>query len=325
MTLNLKPGDEVILPSFTFVSTATAVVQMGLTPVFVDIRPDTLNIDERLIEPAISAKTRVIMPVHYAGVACEMDAIRTIAQKHRLKIIEDAAHGVNAFYGSTPLGALGELGVFSFHQTKNLTCGEGGALIVGDESYLKTVEIHREKGTNRSDFLRKEVDKYVWIDRGSSYLMADILASFLYAQLQAMEEITQKRKKKFERYQILLSGHNNHDLRLPVVPKNCRPNFHIYYILLENKQKRDALKEYLKQQGIETASHYLPLHKSAGGKKYAKAAASHLPVTKKTADTILRLPLYPGLTLREQIFICRHIENFFKNSRDRAALALQEQ
>lgn len=311
MTLNLKPGDEVILPSFTFVSTATAVVQMGLVPIFVDIRSDTLNLDECLIEPAITAKTKAIIPVHYAGISCDMDQLRRISKQHGLKIVEDAAQGVHAFYRGSPLGTLGDLGAFSFHQTKNLTCGEGGALVLANESYLRAAEIHREKGTNRSDYLRRQVNKYTWVDRGSSYLLSDLLASFLCAQLEASEEIIQKRKKLFERYQALLSPWAHPYMRLPAIPENSTPNYHIFYILLEEKKNREALQAYLRKQGIETATHFIPLHNSTAGKKLGKAAAA-LPVTEKTADTLLRLPIYPELAMDEIDTVCHHIQKFFE-------------
>lgn len=311
MALNLHPGDEVIVPSFTFVSTANAVVMNGLTPVFVDIREDTLNIDEKLIERAITQRTRAVIPVHYAGVACEMESINALAKRFRLAVIEDAAHGVNAFYKERALGSWGDLGVFSFHQTKNLTCGEGGTVVVANEQLIKRIEIHRQKGTDRSRFLLGQIDKYSWIDRGSNYQLSDILAAFLYAQLQAMDEITEKRRILYMSYLENLGPIARGRFRLPVIPEACRSNYHIFHILMENQLERDRLKTYLADQGVETATHFVPLHSSPGGKKFG-VVRGRMEVTDMAAGCLLRLPLYPDLTREEQDHILRCFGAFFK-------------
>lgn len=310
MALSLEPGDEVILPSYTFVSTANAAVLNGLRPVFVDIREDTLNIDETLIEGAITRKTRAILPVHYAGVAAEMESLSAIAKRHRLAVVEDAAQAVHAFYRKRPLGTFGDMGVFSFHQTKNFTCGEGGAIVVNNPDLMNRIEIHRQKGTDRSRFLKGDVDKYSWVDRGSSYVLSDLLAAFLAPQLEAREEITRLRKGVYERYLEGLSFGAGGRFRLPAIPASCEPNYHIFYIRLENETTRDRLKAHLKDKGIETASHFVPLHDSRGGKKFG-TVGSRMEVTTRVASTLLRLPLYPGLSHREQQDVIRAVEGFF--------------
>ncbi len=313
MSLNLAPGDEVILPSYTFVSTANALVINGLKPVFVDIRSDTLNLDEKLIEQAITKKTKAILPVHYAGVAAEMDAINSIAKKQGLTVIEDAAQGVNAYYKERPLGSLGDLGAFSFHQTKNFTCGEGGALVVSNKELLHRIQIHRQKGTDRTRFLKGEVDKYTWVDRGSSYLMSDLLAAFLYAQLQSMNEITLKRKKLFNYYLDGLRPLSNHYFQLPIIPSTCQSNYHLFYLLLENNQLRNRLQAYLKEHNIEASTHFEPLHDSKGGKKYG-VVRGPMTVTNNIAANILRLPLLTDMTQEEQDRVVDALESFFKGS-----------
>lgn len=310
MALNLEPGSEVILPSFTFSSTANAVVNVGLKPVFVDIRRDTLNIDETLIEESITRKTRAVIPVHYAGVGCEMGPILETATKYGLKVIEDAAQGIMASYEGKPLGSLGDLGILSFHQTKNITCGEGGAIIVSNPAYVKAVEIHREKGTNRTAFLRNETSKYVWLDRGSSYLLGDLLASFLYAQLLELDQITQSRKERFDYYRSEFESLNGRHLRLPVIPEKCRSNYHLFFVLLESKGIRDRLMDFLRERGIEATFHFHPLHNAPAAEKFSTSQRP-LPVTVEAGETLLRLPLYPDLQREEQKRIVDAIKDFF--------------
>lgn len=310
MALALKPGDEVILPSFTFVSTATSLVQNNLKPVFIDIREDTLNLDERLIEGAITKKTRAILPVHYAGIGTEMDPILSMAKKHGLAVIEDAAQGVNAFYKGRALGSLGDLGAFSFHQTKNFTCGEGGAITVPNREYLRKIEIHRQKGTDRSQFLRGQIDKYSWIDRGSSYLLSDLLAAFLYAQLENLEVITKKREALFHYYLRNLKPIAQDRFELPHVPDHCQPNYHLFYILLKQPSDLEALMAHLKGRGIETATHFVPLHSSRGGRKFG-IVRGPISVTEKVGDSLLRLPLYPDLSRSDQDRVIDSIKDFY--------------
>ncbi|MGQ9915682.1 MAG: dTDP-4-amino-4,6-dideoxygalactose transaminase, partial [Thermogutta sp.] len=269
MLCDLQPGDEVIMPSYTFVSTASAFVRVGGRPVFVDIRQDTLNIDENKIEAAITERTRAIVPVHYAGVACEMDRIMEIAARHRLLVVEDAAQGVNAFYKGRALGSIGHLGCYSFHETKNYICGEGGALCINDPRFVERAEILRDKGTNRQKFFRGEVDKYTWVDVGSSYVMAEILAAFLLGQLEQLDAISARRREIYEFYREQLSpleaaGH----LRLPIIPENCGGNCHMFYILLPTAEKRDRMLESLRSEGIHAVFHYVPLHTSPMGRMF---------------------------------------------------------
>lgn len=309
---DIKEGDEVILPSYTFVSTANAFLLRGATLKFVDIRPDTLNIDEKLIEEAVSDKTKVIVPVHYAGVACEMDAIMATAQKHDLIVVEDAAQGVNAKYKGTFLGTIGDMGTYSYHETKNFICGEGGTLLVNDDQYLERAEIIREKGTNRSQFFRGQVDKYTWVDVGSSYLPSDILAAFLYAQLENMEPITQKRAKIYQTYYELLQPLAKQGLfSLPVIPEECESNFHMFYILLQDIQTRMELIAHLKERGILSVFHYVPLHTSPVGQSlgYRKGM---LPLTENLSERVLRLPFYFELEEDDIYRIARDIYDFFK-------------
>lgn len=309
---DIKEGDEVILPSYTFVSTANAFLLRGATLKFVDIRPDTLNIDEKLIEEAVSDKTKVIVPVHYAGVACELDAIMATAQKHDLIVVEDAAQGVNAKYKGTFLGTIGDMGTYSYHETKNFICGEGGTLLVNDDQYLERAEIIREKGTNRSQFFRGQVDKYTWVDVGSSYLPSDILAAFLYAQLENMEPITQKRAKIYQTYYELLQPLARQGLfSLPVIPEECESNFHMFYILLQDIQTRMELIAHLKERGILSVFHYVPLHTSPVGQSlgYRKGM---LPLTENLSERVLRLPFYFELEEDDIYRIARDIYDFFK-------------
>jgi dTDP-4-amino-4,6-dideoxygalactose transaminase len=263
MLADIQPGDEVIMPSYTFVSTANAFVLRGGVPVFVDIRPDTLNIDETLIEAAITPRTKAIVPVHYAGVACEMDAIMGIAKRHDLLVIEDAAQAVMSTYKDEHLGTIGHLGAYSFHETKNIISGEGGALLVNDARFAERAEIIREKGTNRSQFFRGQIDKYTWVDIGSSYLPGEVIAAFLWAQMEEALTITEKRMDLWHRYHAALAPlENTGKLRRPIIPDGCRHNAHMYYILLESMDKRAAIISHLKEQGVLAVFHYVPLHNS---------------------------------------------------------------
>ena len=290
--LDAPQGSEVIMPSYTFVSTANAFVLRGLKPVFVDIRPDTLNIDEKLIENAITNKTVAIAPVHYAGVSCEMDTILNIAQKHNLKVIEDAAQGVMSKYKGRPLGTIGDLGTYSFHETKNIVSGEGGALIINNKDYEDRSEIIREKGTNRSRFFRGQVDKYTWVDIGSSYLPSDIIAAFLYAQLNKAEEITQKRMRIWQKYNDFFNIYEKKGLiRCPIIPSECEHNAHMFYILFNDLETRTRYISTLKEHGITSVFHYIPLHSAPMGEKFCKVAST-MQNTNRVSDTLLRLPMY---------------------------------
>ncbi len=295
LLLDCGPGDEVIMPSFTFVSTANAFVLRGATPVFVDIRPDTQNIDETLIEAAITERTKVICVVHYAGVACEMDTIMDIARRHGLYVVEDAAQGVCATYKGRALGSIGHLGCYSFHETKNLISGEGGALLVNDDAFVERAEIIREKGTNRSRFFRGQVDKYTWVDIGSSYLPGEMTAAYLYAQLTYAEEINAMRMKLWNMYDEALAPLEEQGLlRRPIIPADCGHNAHMYYILLPSIEKRAALIDRLADEGIKAVFHYIPLHSAPAGLQYGRTPAP-MPHTDRTSDTLLRLPLFPDL------------------------------
>ncbi|MCY4757398.1 dTDP-4-amino-4,6-dideoxygalactose transaminase [Pelomonas aquatica] len=292
---DLEPGDEVIMPSFTFVSTANAFVLRGAVPVFVDIRPDTLNLDERLIEAAITPRTRAIVPVHYAGVSCEMDAILEIARRHNLLVIEDAAQGLGSSYRRRPLGSMGELAALSFHETKNVIAGEGGALLVNVSRLAERAEIIREKGTNRSQFFRGQVDKYTWVDVGSSYLPGEIVAAFLVAQFEEVDAINRRRLLMWDVYHQALSSYEAEGLlRRPIVPGHCQHNAHMYYILLPDLARRTAVINSLKAQGVQSVFHYIPLHSAPAGKRYARTHGE-LPVTNNTSDRLLRLPLWVGM------------------------------
>ena len=300
---NLETDDEVIVPSFTFVSTVNAFILRGAKPVFVDIREDTLNMDETKIEEKITGRTKAIFPVHYAGVSCEMDTIMDIAGRYKLSVVEDAAQGVYAKYKGRYLGAIGNLGTYSFHGTKNYTCGEGGALVINDESLIERAEILREKGTNRSKFLRGEIDKYTWVDVGSSFLLSDVLASFLYAQLENLDEINRKRKAIFEfYYENLKELEEAGELRLPIISDGCETNYHLFYILLHSEEKRNFLMDQLKDAGIQAVFHYVPLHNSPMGMRFGYRDGD-LPLTESLSGRLLRLPFYADLELEEQKFI----------------------
>ncbi|MGA9666222.1 MAG: dTDP-4-amino-4,6-dideoxygalactose transaminase [Gallionella sp.] len=292
---DIRPGDEVIMPSYTFVSTANAFVLRGGVPVFVDIRADTLNIDETLIEAAITPRTKAIVPVHYAGVACEMDAIMDIAQRHGLLVIEDAAQAVMSTYQGKPLGGIGHLGAYSFHETKNIISGEGGALLVNDGRLAERAEIIREKGTNRSQFFRGQVDKYTWVDIGSSYLPGEVIAAFLWAQMEEARSITQKRLEIWHRYdEALRPLEDSGKLRRPIIPEDCRHNAHMYHILLESLEKRTEVLAQLNRQGVNAVFHYVPLHSSHAGKQFGRASGI-LRHTGDLSDRLLRLPLWVGM------------------------------
>lgn len=309
---DIKPGDEVILPSFTFVSTANAFVLRGAKLVFVDIRPDTQNIDETLIEDAITEKTKAIVPVHYAGVGCEMDTIMDIAKKHNLLVIEDAAQGVMSTYKGRALGSIGDYGCYSFHETKNYSMGEGGALLIKDEASIEKAEIIREKGTNRSVFLRGQVDKYTWVDMGSSYLPSDINAAYLWAQLEMAEDINADRKKSWSTYYEQLSDlEKAGKIQLPVVPKECEHNAHMFYIKTKDLEERTALIAFLKENGVNAVFHYVPLHSAPAGKKFGRFHGED-KYTTNTYERLLRLPLFYGLTKEEVTYVCDKIKEFYK-------------
>ncbi len=295
----IKPGDEVIMPSYTFVTTASAFVLRGAAPVFVDIRPDTLNMDETKIEAAITNRTVAIVAVHYAGVGCDMDVIMSVAKRYNLLVIEDAAQGPLASYKGRHLGTIGNLGTFSFHETKNITSGEGGALIVNDERFLERSEIIREKGTNRSKFFRGQVDKYTWVDMGSSYLPGEIIAAFLLAQLEAASDITVRRLLIWQQYHDAFQELERQGLlRRPIIPESCQHNAHMYYLLLPNSGQRTQFIEGMKARGIQTVFHYIPLHSSPAGRRYGRAHGD-LPVTDSIWERIVRLPLWLDLEQAE--------------------------
>ncbi|GAB6189236.1 dTDP-4-amino-4,6-dideoxygalactose transaminase [Marinitoga arctica] len=305
--LDIKENDEVIMPSFTFVSSANAILLRGAKPIFVDINPDNLNIDIDKIEEKINSKTKVIMPVHYAGYSCDMDKLLNIAKKYSLKIIEDAAQAVNAKYKSKYLGTIGDIGCYSFHETKNYTCGEGGAIVLNDDSLIERAEIIREKGTNRSKFFRGEIDKYTWVDIGSSFVISDILAAFLLAQLERMDEILEKRKKIFNMYFERLKPLEEKGLiKLPRIPEYSSSNYHIFYILLNSNKDRNRLMDNLKNKGIQAIFHYIPLHESPMGEKLGYKKGD-FPVTEIISENILRLPLHLHLTEEEIDYIINSI------------------
>jgi dTDP-4-amino-4,6-dideoxygalactose transaminase len=309
--LDLQPGDEVILPSYTFVSTANAFVLRGARPRFIDIRPDTLNLDETLLQPLINERTRAIVPVHYAGIACEMHSLLETAARHHLAVIEDNAHGLFGTYHARQLGTFGSMAALSFHETKNISCGEGGALILNDPSLCHRAEILREKGTNRSQFFRGEVDKYSWVDVGSSYVMSDMLAAFLAVQLENRTIIQTHRQRVWETYHAALLPHAPHwGVTLPTIPPGCGQAYHLFYLLLPDASTRNALMDHLRSAGISAVFHYLPLHLSTMGVRYG-GKPGDLPVTEDLSARLLRLPFYPELTSEDQDRIVREISRFF--------------
>ena len=296
---DIQPGDEVIMPSYTFVSTADAFVLRGAKIVFVDIRPDTMNLDEKLIEQAITPKTKVIVPVHYAGVACEMDTIMDIAHRHGLKVVEDAAQGVDACYKGKALGTIGDFGCYSFHETKNFTMGEGGALLFQKEEYLEKAEILREKGTDRSKFFRGQVDKYRWMDYGSSYLPSELNAAYLYAQLEAKDKIQKKRMEIYEYYHRNLADlAAEGKVEQPYVPQECEHNAHMYYLKVKDMKVRTRLLAYLRENGICSVFHYVPLHSAPAGQKFGRFAGEDVYTTKES-ERLLRLPMFYNLDMED--------------------------
>jgi dTDP-4-amino-4,6-dideoxygalactose transaminase len=309
LLLDCGPEDEVILPSFTFVSTANAFALRGARLVFADIRPDTLNLDENRLESLITPRTKAIVVVHYAGVACEMDSILAIASRHGVRVVEDSAHGLFSRYKNAYTGTFGCLATQSFHETKNFTCGEGGALIINDAELVERALVIREKGTNRSRFFRGEVDKYTWVDLGSSYLPSDLLAAFLYAQLEARNKIQEKREQLWHRYHKSLAGWAaENDVKLPVIPPECEQAYHMFYLLLPSLQHRDALISQLKAQSILSVFHYTPLHLSEAGLKFA-ARPSDCPVTEDVSDRLLRLPFFNDLSVNDQEQVTAAVTN----------------
>lgn len=307
LLLGMQPGDEVIVPSFTFVSTVNAFVLRGVKPVFIDIRPDTLNLDETLLEDLITPHTKVIIPMHYAGVGCEMDTICKIATLHGIPIVEDNAHGLFGKYRGRYLGTFSALATQSFHETKNFTCGEGGALLINDEQYIERAEIIREKGTNRAQFFRGEVDKYTWRDVGSSYLPSDILAAFLYAQLECRDRIQAMRQRVWEYYaEHLRDWAEANGVSMPFVPSYCEQTYHMFYLLMPSLEKRTALITHLKNQGIQSVFHYLPLHLAPMGRKWGYQEGD-FPVTEDVSNRLVRIPFYNVLGKDEQEHVCKVI------------------
>ncbi|MBR4580395.1 MAG: dTDP-4-amino-4,6-dideoxygalactose transaminase [Lachnospiraceae bacterium] len=308
---DIKPGDEVIMPSYTFVSTADAFVLRGATAVFVDIRPDTMNIDENLIEDAITEKTKAIVPVHYAGVSCEMDRIMEIAKKHNLKVIEDAAQGIMSTYKGKALGTFGEFGCFSFHETKNFSMGEGGALLIRDEENVENAEIVREKGTNRAKFFRGQIDKYTWVDKGSSYLPSELNAAYLYAQLELADEITKNRMDTWNRYYKGLEELKDAGkIELPFIPEHCGHNAHMFYIKAKDLEERTALISFLKESDILAVFHYVPLHSAPAGLKFGRFHGEDKYTTKES-ERLVRLPLYYGIKEEQTDYIISKVKEFY--------------
>jgi dTDP-4-amino-4,6-dideoxygalactose transaminase len=309
---DIKPGDEIIMPSYTFVSTASSFVLRGGVPVFIDIRPDTLNINENMIEAALTARTRAILPVHYAGISCEMDIIMDIAGRHNLFVIEDVAQGIMSTYKGRPLGSIGHFGACSFHETKKIISGEGGALLINEEKFVERAEIIREKGTNRSKFFRGGVDKYTWVDVGSSYLPSDIIAAFLYAQMENADQIIAKRNLLYTLYMDGLRPLAEKSyIQLPFILNDCCSNGHIFYIITRSLKERTELAQFLKDQGIMAVFHYVPLHNSPAGKLYGRTNGT-LDVTERVSDCLLRLPLYYEMKDEDVHSITDNIANFYK-------------
>lgn len=310
---HIQRGEEVIMPSYTFCSTADAFVLRGAVPVFVDIRPDTMNIDETKIEDAITDRTRAIVAMHYAGVACEMDTILDIARRHHLYVIEDAAQGVNAWYKGKALGAIGDFGCYSFHETKNYSMGEGGAVLIQDKNRAEEAEILREKGTNRAKFFRGQIDKYTWVDYGSSYLPSELNAAYLWAQLEKWDGINDARLSRWNQYREELTPLAEAGrIQLPVIPEGCRHNAHMFYIKTRDIGEREALIQYLKEDGILAVFHYIPLHTAPAGKKYCRFHGEDVYTTRES-ERILRLPMYYALTADEVTKVCDRIRSFYRN------------
>lgn len=308
---DIKPGDEVIMPSYTFVSTADAFVQRGATIVFVDIRPDTMNIDENLIEDAITDKTKAIVVVHYAGVSCEMDTITDIAKRHNLFVVEDAAQGVMSTYKGKALGTIGDFGCYSFHETKNYSMGEGGAILIKDDKYIEKAEITREKGTNRSQFFRGQIDKYTWVDYGSSYLPSELNAAYLYAQLKNADKINENRLNSWNLYYDLLKPLADEGfIELPHIPEGCEYNAHMFYIKAKDLEERTKLIKFMKDNEISLAFHYIPLHSAPAGLKFGRFHGEDVYTTKES-DRLVRLPMYYGLSTEEIQYVVKYIKKFY--------------
>lgn len=307
--IDIQPGDEVIMPSYTFVSTANAFVLRGAKIIFVDVRPDTMNIDEQLIETAITDKTKAIVPVHYAGVSCEMDTIMSIAKQYNLYVIEDAAQGMMSSYKGKPLGTIGDIGCFSFHETKNYQCGEGGAIVLNKEKFFERAEFIREKGTNRSKFFRGQIDKYSWVDVGSSYLPSELNAAFLLAQLESAKKVNEDRLNSWNLYYELLSKLDD-KIELPTVPDNCKHNAHMFYIKTKDLQERSELIEYLKEDNIGSVFHYVPLHSAVAGEKFGIFHQEDIYTTKES-ERLLRLPMFYNLSEDDIRFVAQTIEKFY--------------
>jgi dTDP-4-amino-4,6-dideoxygalactose transaminase len=328
LLLEIEPGDEVIIPSFTFVSTVNAFVLRGAKPVFIDVRPDTLNLDEMQLEGLITPKTKAIVPVHYAGVGCEMDGILHVAARHGVAVVEDNAHGLFGRYKGRYLGTFGSLASQSFHETKNIICGEGGAIVINDPGYVERAEILREKGTNRSQFFRGQVDKYTWVDVGSSYLPSDILAAFLYAQLEKYEQITVTRKRIWDHYYKWLKNWAEvQGVQLPHIPVYCEQPYHMFYMIMPSAEARDRLIRHLGEKGILSVFHYNPLHLSPMGKSFG-GYSGQCPVSERISDRLLRLPFYNELSESEQsevieeicAFDCRALQNTQSGLRGKAGM-----
>ena len=312
MLCGIKPGDEVILPSYTFSSTANAAVLVGAKLVFVDVRPDTMNIDERKIEAAITEKTKVIIPVHYAGVPCEMDTIMDIARRHSLMVVEDAAQGVMSTYKGKALGTIGDFGCYSFHETKNYSMGEGGAILINNEDYIEKAEILREKGTNRSKFFRGQVDKYTWVDFGDSYLPSELNAAYLWAQLEVADKINENRLASWHKYyDSLKSLAEDGVIELPFVPKDCIHNAHMFYIKCKSLEERTSFIDYMKEKGVLCVFHYVPLHSAPAGQKFGRFNGED-EYTTADSDRLVRLPLYYGLRSEDTDYVIKCIKEYFK-------------
>lgn len=313
--VDIKPGDEVIMPSYTFVSTADAFVLRGAKAVFVDIRPDTMNIDETLIEDAITPKTKAIVPVHYAGVSCEMDTIMDIARRHNLAVIEDAAQGVMSEYKGKALGTIGDYGCFSFHETKNYSMGEGGAIVIKNEDMIEPAEIIREKGTNRSKFFRGEIDKYTWVDAGSSYLPSELNAAYLYAQLEKADEIYENRMQAWNTYYEGLQDLKDKGfIELPFIPDGCKHNAHMFYIRTKDLEERSELILFLREKKVGSVFHYVPLHSAPAGRRFGRFFGQDVHTTIES-NRLLRLPMYYGLQKEEVKVVVEYIKNFYETKR----------
>jgi dTDP-4-amino-4,6-dideoxygalactose transaminase len=318
LLLDIKDGDEVIMPSYTFVSTANAFVLRGAVPVFVDIRPDTINLDEKLIRKAITKRTRAIVPVHYAGVGCVMDTIMDLSREFDIAVVEDAAHAVLAEYKNRPLGSIGHMAALSFHETKNLISGEGGALIINDEKYIDRAEIIREKGTNRSLFFRGQVDKYRWMDVGSSYLPSELQSAYLWAQFEEGENITARRLEIWHRYyELLKEAAAKNWLTLPVVPSDCAQNGHLFYVMLSHGEHRDRLLQHLREKGVSAMFHYVPLHTAPAAAKYCRISGDLLH-TENAGERLIRLPFFNDITVEQQMYVVDSIADFFKSEEQKS-------